>query len=86
MAHNGIDSETSINQSLYALTTEIFRLMQVTGFNLYLYSVAVFSSILGCVIHIIISIKQKILTLMKIWKIYVQIFLHAPIQIIYNKL
>ena len=37
-------------------------------------------------IHIVISIKQKILALMKIGKIYVRIYLRAPIQIIHNKM
>ena len=89
VAHNGIEPATSINQSPYTLEhpTELFRLMRITGFSLYLYIVAVFSSIRGCVIHITISIKQKILALMlKIRKIYVHIYLHMPMHIIYNKL
>ena len=80
-----IDPESSINQSTYALQTELFRLTQVTGFNLHLYIVAVSISIRGCVIHIIIiTIRQNTLALMKIGKIYVHIYLNA--QIIYKKL
>ena len=52
MAHSRIEPETSINQSPYALPTELFRLMEKTGLNLYLYIVSVFSSIRGCVIHV----------------------------------
>ena len=37
VAHSGIEPETSIKQSPYALPTELFRPMRVTGFNLYLY-------------------------------------------------
>ena len=56
VAHSGIEPETSIKQSPYALPTELFRPMRVTGFNLYLYIMTAFSSLRGCVIHIIISI------------------------------
>ena len=56
VAHSGIEPETSIKQSPYALLTELFRPMRVTGFNLYLYIMTAFSSLRGCVIHIIISI------------------------------
>ena len=55
VAHSG-NPETSIKQSPYALPTELFRPMRVTGFNLYLYIMTAFSSLRGCVIHIIISI------------------------------
>ena len=56
VAHSGIETETSIKQSPYALPTELFRPMWVTGFNLYLYIMTAFSSLRGCVIHIITSI------------------------------
>ena len=58
VAHRGIELETYmyIKQSPYALPTELFRPMRVTGFNLYLYIMTAFRSLRGCVIHIIISI------------------------------
>ena len=56
VAHSGIEPETSIKQSPYALQTELFRPMRVTRFNLYLYIMTAFSSLRGCVIHIIFSI------------------------------
>ena len=83
MTHSGIEPETSINQSPYAFQTELFRLMRVTRFNSYLYMVTVFSAIRGRVMYIIISIKQ--FSVAEIGKIYVHVYFHAPIQIIYNK-
>ena len=56
VAHSGIEPETYIKQNPYALPNELFRPMRVTGFNLYLYIMTAFSSLRGCVIHIIISI------------------------------
>ena len=56
VAHSGIEPETSIKQSPYALPTELFRPMRVTEFNLYLSIMTAFSSLRGCVIHIILSI------------------------------
>ena len=47
VGHSGIELETSIKQSPYALPTELFRPMRVTGFNLYLYIMTVFSSLRG---------------------------------------
>ena len=54
VAHSEIEPETSIKQSPCALPAELFRLMRVTRFNLYI--MTTFSSLSGCIIHIIISI------------------------------
>ena len=67
VAHSGIEPEISINQSPYALPTKLFRLMRVRGL-IYIYMMSVFSSMRGCAMYINISIKQKILALVKIEK------------------
>ena len=54
MAHSGIEPETTLKQSPYALPTELFRPMRVTGFNLYLYIMTAFSSLYVGVSYILL--------------------------------
>ena len=86
MAFSRIEPDTSINQSPYALPTDLLQLIRVMGFNLYLYMMVVFRSIhdFGRVYYY--CNKQNILALMKIGKVNVHIYLPAPIQIYYNEL
>ena len=88
MAHSGIEPETYIKQSPYALPTELFRPMRVTGFNLYLYIMTAFSSLRGvCHTYYYFRFNIKILALMKNWEKYVFTSTYTrPIQIIHNKL
>ena len=61
-------------KSLYALPTELFRPMRVTGFNLYLYIMTAFSSLRWCVIQMYILLFRFNIKYEHWWKLGKYVF------------